>query len=75
MMCDIIRCAELRHQKVYVTVTRPQQSTCMDPDDSARIEPPPAKEWRLQPQSEYRFELDPDVTLAIEASSFSHSFV
>lgn len=38
----------------------------MDPDEQPKPEPPPAKEWVLQPQSEYRFELDPDMTLAVE---------
>ena len=28
--------------------------------------PPPPREWVLNPESEYRFELDPDTTLAIK---------
>ncbi len=38
----------------------------MNDDRDPTPEVPQGKEWTLVPQSEYRFELDPDVTLAIQ---------
>lgn len=44
-------------------------------DSEIHGDEPPGREWQLAPQSEYRFELDPDVILSVKARLiFAHLF-
>ena len=50
------------------SVVDPFHTMNSNPDQAQ--EEPSGRQWHLSPQSEYRFELDPDVTLAIQARFF-----